>query len=109
MTDQTEDWLDEDGYPTDAALKRIAVWPWNDLITMLEFARSLWRWPQFWEQENDTLSITTGGWSGNESIAKAMQQNFGFWNGCWYRSTRGGLYEFDLTRARALADKTKAA
>jgi hypothetical protein len=106
MTDQAEDWLDEDGYPTDAALKRITEWPWNDILAMLVFARALWHWPSYWTQDGDKLSIATGGWSGNESIVVALRKNVGFWAMTWESSHRSGLYVFDLKRARAL-EKSK--
>lgn len=101
----TEELLDDDGYPTDEALKRVAEWPWRDVAGMLEFVRGLWQWPNFWTQEGDSLQISTGGWSGNESLIAAMQRNIGFWKTCWYRSTRGGHYEFDLSRITRVEGK----
>lgn len=95
--------LDDDGYPTDEALQRIADWPYQGAAGMLEFVRGLWSYPNFWTQEDDKLSVSTGGWSGNESLISAMQKNVGFWHLCWYSTRRGGHYQFDLSRARVLA------
>lgn len=97
--------LDEDGYPTEEALKRIAEWTWTDSLAMLEFVRELWCYQNFWTQQGDRLCISTGGRSGNESLIAAMQKNIGFWKLCWHQSTRGGHYEFDLSRVRDLEAK----
>jgi hypothetical protein len=78
------DFLDEDGYPTDEALQRITDWPYQDVAAMLQFVRGLWSYPNFWTQEGDKLSISTGGWSGNESLIDAMSKNDMFWVMCWY-------------------------
>ena len=95
------EWLDDDGYPTDEALERVAAWPQADITGLIAFVRDLWRYPNFWTEESDCLRISTGGWSGNESLIAAMQRNRMFWIMCWHQSTRGCHYEFDLSRARA--------
>lgn len=97
-----EELLDDDGYPTEEALNRITEWPWRETLRMLEFVRELWRYPNFWTQQGDRLCISTGGWSGNESLIAAMRKNVVFWKLCWHQSTRGGHYEFDLSRARTM-------
>lgn len=97
--------LDEDGYPTDDALARIVEWPYNDIPGMLAFVKDLWRYPNFWTEQDDRLCISTGGWSGNESLIYAMEHNKMFWMICWYQSTRGGHYEFDLSRAKKLGEE----
>ena len=33
----SDDFLDDDGYPTDEALKRIVEWPYEDIPGMLDF------------------------------------------------------------------------
>lgn len=95
--------MDDGGYPDDEELQRITDWNYADIPAMLEFVRGLWSYPNFWTQEGDKLSISTGGWSGNESIIAAMQKNVGFWHLCWESSRRGGHYTFDLSRATLLA------
>lgn len=97
--------MDDDGYPDDEELRRIAEWPWSDVAGMIEFVRALWSYPNFWTPEGDKLIISTGGWSCNESLIAAMQKNVGFWHLCWESSRRGGNYTFDLSRAKLLPRK----
>lgn len=92
--------LDDDGYPTDEALDIVAAWPHTDIPGLIAFVRDLWRYPNFWTDDGDRLCISTGGWSGNESLIAAMQRNRMFWIMCWYRSMRGGHYDFDLSRVK---------
>ena len=40
--------------------------------------------------------ISTGGWSGNESIIHSMQKADFMWNLNWVQSRRGGHYIFEL-------------
>ena len=97
--------MDDDGYPDDEELKRIAEWPWQDSLGLLEFVRELWRFQNFWSQDGDMLAISTGGWSGNESLVAAMKQNVGFWHLCWESHSRGGHFVFDLSRAKTFSQK----
>lgn len=98
-----EDYLDEDGYPTQEALDRISAWPYADIRGMLAFVRELWNYDWSWAEEGEhRLSISTLGWSGNESLIGAMEKNDMFWVMCWQQSTRGGHYVFDLSRVRAM-------
>jgi hypothetical protein len=56
-------------------------------------------WPQEtfgWGQEGRTYHVSTGGWSGNEEILSAMQDNLIFWMVCWQEHKRGGHYVFEL-------------
>ena len=112
MTDET-DWLDENEYPTDAALERIGTWECKDHETateLLKFVRSLWMYPEYFQKfDEHRYSLVTGGWSGNESIIGALQTNPFFWALCWQKSERGGLHEFKLPGAveleKRLGDK----
>jgi len=40
----------------------------------LEFAREVWYYPEFWEVDGREHRLSTGGWSGNESVIGAMQE-----------------------------------
>lgn len=101
--------LDDEGYPTDEALDCIERWPYIEADQMLEFVRGLWSYPQFWTQEGDVLSVSTGGWSGNESLIRAMKGNLAFWHMCWESSRRGGHYTFDLSNYRKCKEMMQAA
>jgi hypothetical protein len=102
-------------YPEDEDLKRVAEhkceWlndgkhpvfsPWFALI------KSMWWMPDWGWHEFDgfddgdpvrVLNISTGGWSGNESLIGAMRQNFIGWSMTFYSIRRGGHYEFRFPR-----------
>jgi len=101
-----QDWLDEDGYPTEEAIKRIAEWDYKEgWLPFMQFIRDLWAYADWgWEQERKAddiheypgteFRISTAGWSGNESLIGAMQQNRMFWAFNWVQSRRGGHFIF---------------
>lgn len=107
-----EDPLDEDGYPTENALKLISVWHWSDAKNWFEFIKSIWAYrdwgwtetvggvDEFTDQELEPgtirYHISTAGWSGNESIIHAMQKADMLWSLNWVQSRRGGHYIFEL-------------
>jgi len=101
------DFLDEDGYPTDDALEIIKLWHFDDARGWFKFIEGIWsncgRWtekdmPKSWasSEMDHVYDIATGGWSGNESIIHAMQDNLMMWALNWYQSTRGGHHIFTL-------------
>ena len=103
-----ENFLDEDGYPTDNALELIAKWPYNDPKGWFKFIENIWYlkswgWTEGSYKENESdkkdkyrYYISTAGWSGNESIIRAMQSNEMMWHLNWVQSRRGGHYIFEL-------------
>jgi hypothetical protein len=92
------DYLDEDGYPTEEALNKIADWSYRDIQGLIDFVSELWRFKEYSKVEANVWSLSTGGWSGNEDIIKALGNNRVFWLFCWESSQRGGHYVFDLSR-----------
>ena len=105
--------LDEDGYPTDAAIDVVQLWHWSDARGWFKFIKSIWYFHDWGWKENDEphewhrldqykdkivhrYYISTAGWSGNESIIRAMQQNDMMWHLNWVQSRRGGHYIFEL-------------
>ena len=97
-----ENFVDDDGYPTDIALERITNWNHGDGWTeLMQFIQSIW-WASDWgfrvEENVGKLkyNLSTGGWSGNESIVQAMQRNYLFWSLTWIQSRRGGHYIFEI-------------
>jgi hypothetical protein len=68
----------------------------------LEFAKEIGNyWPDdlYWDEDPPgTFHVSTGGWSGNEEIIGAMQDNFICWTQCWKNHSRGGHYIFELPK-----------
>lgn len=104
----TNPMLDEDGYPTQAALDIVEMWHWSDPKGWFKFIESLWAMKYFGWAEGETphdwkpntvtyiYEISTAGWSGNEAIIRAMQENVDSWEFNWVQSRRGGHYIFEL-------------
>lgn len=106
------DLLDSDGYPTEETLRMIAEWPWGDYKGLIEFVSGIWEysdcgygWQEIGKEDmfyglllgqekEHTYTVSTAGWSGNESIVCALQDNYLFWGMCWFASRRGGHYCF---------------
>lgn len=100
-----------DCYPNDLELNIIANWAikqQQDLVELLSYVRDLWAYTGWgWSEEESNqkealeehghyrrYSLSTAGWSGNESLIEALEKNHVFWTFCWYSSRRGGHYEF---------------
>lgn len=99
------DYLDDDGYPTDEVLDKIKNWKFNsykaeEFLDFMEFVGKLWSYPERWSHNKvgdiHFFDISTGGWSGNESLISVMRENYIFWGNCWVCSKRGGYYEFEI-------------
>ena len=100
--------LDEDGYPTEAALEIVRIWHWSDAQGWFEFIKSIWYMSSWGWSESDAeheyikdskvhvYNISTAGWSGNESIIREMQNSNMMWHLNWVQSRRGGHYIFEL-------------
>lgn len=89
--------MDENGYPTEETLEKITLWSHKDgFENLLHFISKLWRYPPYIRQEGKKWYISTGGWSGNEDIIRALQDNRLFWSLCWYQSKRGGHHIFEV-------------
>lgn len=99
--------LDEDGYPTESALDKITSWHWDDPIGWFKFINDIWYMKSWgWHEGPSNTStpvvpvqeynISTAGWSGNESIIAAMQNNRMLWYLTWVQSRRGGHYIFKV-------------
>lgn len=107
------DFLDEDGYPTESALEAIEKWHWDDIPGWFKFIENLWMYREWgWKEKIEPHDfqeykgyegkmvhryyISTAGWSGNESVIRAMQNNTMMWQLNWVQSRRGGHYIFEL-------------
>ena len=99
--------MTEDTYPTDAALKIIKLWHWDDVKGWFDFIHSIWHLASWGWDEGEAIDDVTGekaycyylstaGWSGNESIIHAMKENHSMWGITWVQARRGGHYIFEL-------------
>ena len=100
--------LDDDGYPTEYALDLIWFWHFSDPRGWFDFIQSIWYmrdwgWKvaeaidEIFKEKNITaIYVSTAGWSGNESIIRAMEKNSMLWFICWAQSRRGGHYIFEI-------------
>lgn len=112
---QEEDPLDEDGYPTERTLWALEHWPWRDPQGWFAFLRQVWHlaswgWHEALEPAEYPRSsapgavarryrLSTAGWSGNESLIRAMQRNEMLWDTTWVESRRGGHHLFEIETA----------
>lgn len=89
-----------ESYPSESTLERIRKFnPFEESIeVLLNLIESEW-WAaeSLWTYENNILEIHTGGWSENEDIIEALEDNqYYFWELFWWKSERGGHYWFEI-------------
>lgn len=87
-------------YPSHEDLVKIINWDIKDPIGLLHHIDIIWSSYGFVEIKGKNIlkiKMVTGGWSGNEDIIHALQQNL-FWGLYWEKSVRGGLFEFKVDR-----------
>ena len=94
-------------YHTEKDLKEIQNWNLQDVYNLLERLRELWEYPKYfiknWRIDNTNkkkpiliLELHTGGWSGNEDIIDALENNKLFWLMYWWKIEKGGHYYFEI-------------
>lgn len=96
--------FDKDGCPSEETLDLIRKWKVQNNFTQKDlrgFCREAWNWGnKMWghrrgcDGHRPWIDVSTGGWSGNESIIEALQENRIFWAMSWVHSIRGGHYRF---------------
>jgi len=86
-------------YPDRKTLRFIGAYDiiGSPIPDLFDFIVQSW-WMAEWgaRRTRRRLYLSTGGWSGNESIIEAMRGNWFFWSMCWVQSRRGGHYIFEL-------------
>lgn len=92
----------QDEYPEEHELRNIKRWDYKDFYGLMEYVEELWKYADvgYWNRDCGSYRISTGGWSGNESIIGALQENRMFWGMCWISSKRGGHYVFEIRKIK---------
>jgi hypothetical protein len=104
--------FDEHGYPLKDTLDEIATWPksrgWGELM---RFVRAAWKHAKQSDPDGGALVplhagwstnvwlAAPDGWSGNEDIIAAMQENTAFWGECFIEAPlapRPSYYKFAI-------------
>ena len=95
-------------YPTESELTILREWDCaRPVEEFVDFLRSCWWYPERQMRLRDgvntllrervkRLFLDTGGWSGNEEIIGALQENVILWAFYWVQSRRGGHYIFEF-------------
>ncbi len=95
--------MDSHGYPDDNEIDKIKNWPWEDLKSCFDFVQTLWRYPEHFKiyEKGDYIyyRLACLGWSGNEELIAAMEQNLMLMAMTWVLSKSGGLYVFRLKKS----------
>ena len=104
---------DQDGYPTDemlASIRGFVIERVEDAAWLLDAIAPHWWHPEMFRRTKRPFrawrggplrhrwTVSTGGWSGNESIISALEENHMFWAVAWVQSRRGGHYIFEAKR-----------
>jgi len=104
--------FDNHGYPTEETLKTIEEWKilnFNEIPKILEYVYTGWNYKEWGWSKNKRrhraykggplrryYHISTGGWSGNESLISAMENNHILWSLIFVQHRRGGHYIFEI-------------
>jgi len=99
------EYLDDEGYPTNECLEYLSDHDnFSSPHEIIDLLDEIWWMPDWgitrkgahtdkFKRRVFTYYISTGGWSGNESIINALKKNFMFWH-YWRESRAGGHYKF---------------
>lgn len=97
-------------YPNEEQLYKIKTWDYKDIGGLIDYVIALW-WMADWgvgwthrkvkdkwveDKYYYKLTLSTGGWSGNEDIIGALRQNDWFWVLCFYKHRVGGHFVFRI-------------
>lgn len=115
----SEPLLADDGYPSEAELDRIKTWPveaLSDLIDLMAYVRERWSYPDYWTEADieeyghprRSYTLSTGGWSGNESLIGALESHTTFSIVAPWSWRRGGHYEYRIPLEPAAALRSEA-
>ncbi|MDD5547040.1 MAG: hypothetical protein PHO67_07820 [Candidatus Omnitrophica bacterium] len=87
-------------YPTTDELNTIREWDvlGKGPMGLVEFVQKLWKYGEVvvTGKRVKYLALHTCGWSGNEEIVDALEDNRFFWTFYWQQSKRGGHHWFKI-------------
>lgn len=100
--DPPADPLDDEGYPKEAALQAIRLWPvrnWQAACELLSYVEASWENGYGSVRVEDSgngkrVELATDGWSGHEQVVDALMANSVFGKAYWMSSSRGGKHVF---------------
>lgn len=98
--------FDRSGYPTEATLRRIRLWPFGDQAGFWSFVKAAWQDNGKIRMSQNRIDLITGGWSGNESIVHAIGESM-IGSYSWESSHRGGLHRYEIERPKTKKRKGK--
>ena len=81
-------------YPDDAQLHGLRTYAGEDRRAWLQQAVDAWSYPDRAVWRDDSLYLSTGGWSGNEEIIDSMRRNVVMWTMTWRLHRAGGHWWF---------------
>lgn len=79
--------MDKDGYPEQHELDKITNWHSDNWLDLMQYIKDRWTYAGYWRQRKHrkddsrykkakiVYNVSTAGWSGNESIIRAMMNN----------------------------------
>ena len=95
--------MDEDGYPTEDLVNQIKNYDvvGSGSLGLMELVYENWTYDypyrEYYKSGKEYIyRLSTGGWSGNESLIYYLQSNQLWWALNWFSSRRGGHYEFRI-------------
>lgn len=100
-SEETKQKMRKDGYPEEEELEIIKEWnAIADPFGLIEFIESI-TWCPDWcislkGKNVKWFEFHTGGWSGNEEIIEALNQNAMFFTLYWVKTNKGGHYYFKV-------------
>ena len=86
-------------YPLEESLRKVRDWDMtkDNPFELVNFICAIWNETygvaELIGKKVKTLKLSTGGWSGNEDIIRAIMKS-DFWTLYWELSVRGGFYIF---------------
>ena len=98
MEPEVNDSMLGNSYPSDKEIETVENWKFDDFFGLIEYLQIRWKWSDYIRLEPDgsSVAISTGGWSGHETLIGALKRNKNHWWMMYWRSSeRGGHYVFE--------------